>query len=264
MNNGNKLVLAGVVFAAAAMATALAASLCPSSDAVVGTDTQGEYKGWGLDQEKEHVKRREDPAAWDMKIFDADKPQPTDAPSKPFAFGAFPVPRYDLVGKGSCRGNGNQYTEHPWHDHYVLGNAFFVGRGPVNEKFIGDSKDEVFFHILVLADKKIQLDGSNLSSHICSRNHPHYIGQGVFKTAKSEIDYVAFQTADRNAYAIVNLRLFDLRAGRVVIIAPQKDGTLRSMQVDAPMLASADMKDFHAKLLKDPRVVKFLDTPEKE
>jgi hypothetical protein len=199
-----------------------------------------------------------------MEMLDADKPQPKDVPSKPFAFGAFPVPQYDLVGKGSCRGNGNQYTEHPWHDHYVLGNAFFVGRGPVNENFIGDSKDEVFFYILVLADKKIQVDGSNVSSHICSRNHPHYIGQGVFKTAKSEIDYVAFQTADRNAYAIVNMRLFDLRAGRVVIIAPQKDGTLRSLQVEAPVLASADVKDFDAKLLKEPRIVKFLDMPEKE
>jgi hypothetical protein len=114
---------------------------------------------------------------------------------------------------------------------------------------------------LVLSDKKLQPDGSNASRHIVSRNHPHIIGQGLFRTATSVIDYVAFQTADRNAYAIVNLRLFDLRAGRVVIICPQKDGTLRSMQVDAPVLASAEVKDFDAKLLKDPRIVKFLDMP---
>jgi hypothetical protein len=242
-----RVVLAGVVFAAAAMADA----------------PQGEYKGWGLDQEKEQVKRREDPTTWHLEMLDADKPQPRDPPSRPFVFGAFPVSGYDLVGKRSFRGNGNMFTEHPWHDHYVLGNAFFVGRSPVNEKFIGDRKDEVFFHILVLSDRKMQPDGS-ASSHVVSRNHPHIIGQGLFKTAKSEIDYVAFLTADRNAYAIVNLRLFDLRAGPVVIIAPQKDGTLRSMQVEAPTLASADVKDFDAKLLKDHRVVKFLDMPGNE
>jgi hypothetical protein len=248
MVNWSKVVLAGVVFAAAAMA-----------------DTpQREYKGWGLAQEKEQVKRREDPTTWHVGMLEADKPRLKGHPCKPFTFGAFPVPQYDLVGKGSCRGNGWLLTEHPWHDHYVLGNTFFVGRSPVNEKFIGDRKDEVFFHILVLADKKLQPDGSNAFCEISSRNHPHYIGQGVFKTVNTEIDYVAFQTADRNAYAVVNMRLFDLRAGRVVIIAPQKDGTLRSTQIEAPSLASADVKDFDAKLLKEPCVVKFLDSTGKE
>jgi hypothetical protein len=241
----SKVVLAGAVFAAAAEAVA----------------TQGEYKGWGQDQEKEQVKRREDPATWDMQMLDADKPRPTDPSSAPFASGAFPVPKHDLVGRGSCRGNGFQLTETPWHDHYLLGSAFFVGRGPVNEKFIGDRKDEVFFHLLVLSVKKIQPDAGNARSEISSRNHPHVIGQGLFKMAKSGIDYVAFQTADRNAYAIVNMRLFDLRAGRVVIIAPQKDGTLRSIQLQTPALESKEVKDFDAKLLKEPRVVKFLDMP---
>jgi hypothetical protein len=240
-----KVVLAGAVLAAAAMAVA----------------PQREYKGWGLDQEKEQVKRREDPASWDRRMLDADRPQPKDPPSAPLASGAFPVPEYDLVGRDSCRGNGFLFTETPWHAHYVLGSALFVGRGPVNEKFIEDRKDEVFFHVLVLSDKKIRPEDGNTRSDISSRNHPHVIGQGLFKTAKSEIDYVAFQTADRNAYAIVNMRLFDLRAGRVVIIAPQKDGTLRSMQVQTPVLESKQVKDFDAKLLKEPRVVKFLDMP---
>jgi hypothetical protein len=211
-------------------------------------------------KKKTQVKRREDPATWDMELLDRDRTIGKDDPARPFTFGAFPVPRYDLVGKRSFRGAGvTMPMEFPWHDHHVVGNAFFVNRGPVNEKFIGDREDEVFFHILVLSDKMVQPDGSNAFSGIISRNHPHIMGRGLLKTAKSEIDYVAFQTADRNAYAIVNLRLFDLRAGRVVIIAPQKDGTLRSMQVEALTLASADVKDFYARLLKEPRIVKFLD-----
>jgi hypothetical protein len=240
-----KLVLAGLVFATAAMSAAF----------------QTEYKGWGLDQEKAQIKRREDPATWMMEILEADRPQTNDYPERPLPIGAFPVPDYDLVGKRSFRGNGTMGMEYPWRDRYVVGNASYVGRSPVNEAFIGDRADEVFLHILVLSDQKLQPDGSNAFMHIYSRNHPHILGQGLFKTTKSEIDYVAFQTADRNAYAIVNMRLFDLRAGRVIIICPQKDGTLRSMQVEAPVLASTDMKDFDANLLKDPRVVKFLDMP---
>jgi hypothetical protein len=115
----------------------------------------------------------------------------------------------------------------------------------------------------VLSDEKLRPEDGNARSNISSRNHPHVIGEGLFKTAKSEIDYVAFQTADRNGYAIVNMRLFDLRAGRVVLIAPQKDGTLRSMQVDAPVFESKEVKNFDTKLLKEPRVVKFLDMPGK-
>jgi hypothetical protein len=236
----SKVVLAAVVSAAAAMADA----------------PQREYKGWGLDQEKEQVKRREDPATWDKRLLDLDRTDAKDGGGRPFPFGAFPVPQYELAGKGSFSGLGVMGNmEYPWHDHYVVGDSFFANRGPLNEKFIGEREDEVFFHILVLSDKKDSFAGST----IISRNHPHAIGQGVFKTSKREIDYVAFQTADRNAYAIVNMRLFDLRAGRVVIIAPQKDATLRSMQVEAPILASADVKEFDAKLLKEPRVVKFLD-----
>jgi hypothetical protein len=237
----NKVVLAGALLAAGAMAIAL----------------PDEYKGWGLDQEKEQVKRREDPATWDKRLLDLDRKEVKENPGRPLVVGAFPVPQYDLAGKGSFGGLGAWGNmEYPWHDHYLSGDSFIALRGPVNEKFIGDRKDEVFFHILVLSAKKDSFGGSL----ILSRNHPHAIGQGIFKTAKSEIGYVAFQTADRNAYAIVNMRLFDLRAGRVVIIAPQKDGTLRSMQVSAPALASDDLKDYDAKLLKEPRVVKFLDS----
>jgi hypothetical protein len=237
--------LAGVVFAAAAMADA----------------PQPEYKGWGLDQEKTHVKRREDPATWDKRLLDVDRKDAKDNPGRPFREGAFPVPRFDLVGKGAHGGFGVMGNmEYAWHDHYVMGDSFSVGRSSVNEAFLGDRKEEVFFHILVLSDKKDSYGGSLISS----RNLPHAIGQGVIKTSKSEIDYVAFQTADRNAYAIVNMRLFDLRAGRVIIIAPQKDKTLRSMQVEAPVLESKDLKDFDAKLLKEPRVVRFLDMPGNE
>jgi hypothetical protein len=243
MINSAKAVSAGVAFAAGALAVAAATAL------------QGEYKGWGLAQEKAHVLRREDPATWDKEVLDADKELLQDFRGRPFAFGVFPVPRYDLVGTRSFRGAGALRLEFPWHDRYVLGHAFFITRSPVNQEFIGNRKDEVFFLILVLSDQKVRPDGSNASGQIISRNHPHIIGQGLFKTAASEIDYLAFQTADRNAYAVVNMRLFDLRAGRVVLVAPQPDGTLRSVQVEAPVLASTEVKDFAAKLLREPRVV---------
>jgi hypothetical protein len=230
--------------------------------AMIAASSQVEYQEWNLAQERQQVHRREAPTTWDREILEADKELSKELHARPFAFGVFPVPRYELVGTRSFRGAGNKRVELTWRDRFLLGNAFFVSRSPVNEKFIGDRADEVFFQILVLSNEKVKADGSNAFSQVLSRNHPHIIGQGQFKTGTSVIDYVAFQTADRNAYAIVNLRLFDLRAGRVVIVAGHQDGTLRSMQVETPVLASADLTAFDAKLLKNPQVVKFLDGPE--
>lgn len=249
MASSNRAALACVGLAAA---LAAAAAVAP-----------GDYKGWGLGRERAQAKRRENPELWQADLFEADKGLAEGLRARPMAFGVFPAPRYDLVGKRSFRGAGNARAEHPWPGgRHVLRNAFFVLRSPVNERFLGGRADEVFFHVLVLSDRKVSPDGSDAFSQVVSRNHPHVAGQGQYKTAKAVIDYVAFQTADRNAYALVNMRLFDLRAGRVILVAPQKDGTLRSMQLEAPPLASADLKGFDARLLRDPRVVRFLNMPD--
>lgn len=69
-------------------------------------------------------------------------------------------------------------------------------------------------------------------NRITNRNHPHHAGQGRIGIERKNIDYTAFLTADRNEYALVAMRLFDLRQGRLILIAPQQDGSLRSMQTD--------------------------------
>jgi hypothetical protein len=47
-----------------------------------------------------------------------------------------------------------------------------------------------------------------------SKNNQNYLGRGFMKTKNSRIDYVAFQTAESNAFAIINNRLFDLNFGK--------------------------------------------------
>lgn len=91
-----------------------------------------------------------------------------------------------------------------------------------------------------------------------SRNHPDYIGQGSINTKENRIDFISFLTADRNNYAIVNLRLFDLNQGRIVRIAPQKDGSFRSMQRDAPVLSAEEVERYLIEeLLNESKVNTF-------
>ncbi|GAB5408530.1 MAG: hypothetical protein BalsKO_08950 [Balneolaceae bacterium] len=96
---------------------------------------------------------------------------------------------------------------------------------------------------------------SHTKVFVSSRNHPHYVGQGFVKTKSNEIDFMSFLTADRNGYAIVNMRLFDLRIGRIVLIAPQKDGTLRSLQLDSEIMSSEEMDDHMKNLMSNDKTV---------
>ncbi len=90
-----------------------------------------------------------------------------------------------------------------------------------------------------------------------SRNNPGYICEGFFKKRKNEIDYTAFLTANRDAYAIVNMRLFNLKYGRTILIAPQKDGSLRSMQILSPILSNQEVKGYIDKILKQDDIKTF-------
>ena len=98
---------------------------------------------------------------------------------------------------------------------------------------------------------------SHVLSEIISRNHPDYIGQGFYRTKENKIDYTAFITADRNAYAIIDMRLFDLKRGKTILIAPQTDHSIRSMQIQSPQLSSDQMEDYTKSLLEKEEVVSF-------
>lgn len=222
---------------------------------------------WTIEKAKVHLQDRENPAKWDMNMFENDLQNMNSGLILPFETGVFPVPDYDLVGKNSFKGVGNfgfpggDGMEKKIGDKTILYNSFFVGLSDVNKEFTSNKKNEVFFQIIVLTDFVDTVNYSHLSSEIISRNHPDYIGQGFYKTKNNEIDYAAFITAERDAYAIVNMRLFDLNYGRTILIAPQKDKSFRSMQIDSPPMSDDETDSYTDKLLKEQKVIDFFTYP---
>lgn len=98
-----------------------------------------------------------------------------------------------------------------------------VNKTKVNEPYLKDKPNEVFFTVVVSTDIEIDtIDYSHARGIISSRNNPHYIREGWIKTKNDSVDYVAFITADRNSYAIVNMRLLDLKNGNIILINPKK------------------------------------------
>lgn len=210
-----------------------------------------------------HLSNRENPATWDSALYLSDRHDRGDY-NLPFTSGVFPVPKYDLHGEGSFKGLGNfgypggEGMELKIGDKTILFNSFFVKENTLNEAYLdSEKKDEIFFHIVVLTDFVDTINYTHTMSEVVSRNHPDYIAQGFYKTLNDRIDYAAFITADRRAYAIVNMRLFDLTKGKTILIAPQKDQSLRSMQIDSPPLSSAEIEAYMKALVQEKRVREF-------
>lgn len=209
---------------------------------------------------------RENQSVWDQEMFKMDlEARSIFQPDVPIEAGVFPTPSYDLIAKGSFGGIGmfgvsGGGDEKNINDKTILYNSFYVNKSDATRDFVATEESRMFFQIILLTDFIDTIDYSHLQKQLVSRNHPDYIGEGFFKTSNNRIDYVAFLTGNLDSYAIINMRMFDLTKGRTILIAPQKDGSLRSKQIDSPNLTSEKIDSYTNKLLKEKVVIDFFTT----
>ncbi|MBC8111908.1 MAG: hypothetical protein H7Y04_12680 [Verrucomicrobia bacterium] len=208
---------------------------------------------WNRDKKIQQKQNREDSSKWDKNNFVADSA--SYARTKK---GFFPVPKYDLVAPNSFDGlgYGGSYKGDTINGKKFVHNFYYVNNCLTNQEFVGNKKDEVFFCIISLTDFVDERRFTHMSSGISSRNHPDYLAEGFIKTKDNTIQYAAFITGDRQAYAIVNSRIFDLNLGRIIVIVPQKDHSLRSFQINIPIVSSEEIKKYIAKVLNRPEIVR--------
>jgi hypothetical protein len=242
---------------------ALITGLAGCSEDISQKSTKKTPDFWTKEKAEKHLQNRENRHKWDKDLLANDLSYINEPQRMSFLSGVFPVPNYDLIGKGSFKGLGNfGYPGGPGSELHVgsktvLFNSFYVKSSSVNKKHLNGMNDEVFFQILVLTDFIDTTEYSHTSSEIISRNHPDYIGQGFYRLKNNKVDYMAFIAANRNAYAIVNMRLFDLTLGKTILIAPQRDKSFRSMQIKSPKLSSETIESYTKQLIKKKEVVDF-------
>ncbi len=176
---------------------------------------------WDYRTAKAHAKAQMDSTQWNMKMFQSEGAVDTTH-SFPIQIGTFPVAYYKSPGNGSAP------LEFIINGKKLSGQAVFVFKGEQNSSLFKSENriTEVPFIILTTHASDIG------PSWVTSRNHPNYLAEGRIPIKSITIDWLSMQLADRTAYAIVNMRLFDLRFGRLVIVAPQPDNTLRFLQVE--------------------------------
>lgn len=195
---------------------------------------------------QQQVNNIKNPNLWDMERMKDDVVPEMDL--LPIKFGAYPVPLYDELGpyKGGGFVSNTQARSMDEYklmveDKEVVFNSFFIGDSPFYKE---KDKNGVFFTIITVADS---LDTNNTvpgMGLISSRNHPDYGGEGSIITKNNRIEYVAFTTPDKGSFAIVNMRLFHLEHGNIIVIVPQKDGSLRSLQIQGKKVSDQEVFDY--------------------
>lgn len=210
---------------------------------------------WNLEKSKKHAADYNSPGTWDMKTLEKEtkshkKNPPADYPLFP---SPFPTPKYDSPG------NGNGPIQTKIGNAQIIGQYVTIGKDEHSQHLFKNPTDQYvsYFTILTISDGK----GKSNPVSATSRNHPHYLSQGSLNTStRSRVDWVAVQLADKNAYATVNSRIFDLRVGRVILAAPQSDGSIRFYQLDAPAMNTKEREAYIESLKKNKKVVAFFST----
>lgn len=225
----------------------------------LGFSQETEFKDLEALRQKqiENIKK---PELWDMERLKDDILPSNDF--FPVQFGAFPVPHYNELGPyggGGFVGNthGRSLPEYQLmvQDKEIVFNSFFIGDSPFYKE---ENRNRVFFTIVTVIDT-VDTEGYALAkSLMLSRNHPDYGGEGSITTKTNKIDYVTFTTPDKGSFAIVNMRLFHLEYGNIILVSPQKDGSLRSFQIKGDKVNNEEIFD-HIKntVLKRQDVIKF-------
>lgn len=210
---------------------------------------------------KQQLENIKDPSLWDLERMKDDIVPDIDL--LPLRFGAYPVPDYDKLGPyrgggfvGNLQARSMKEYKLSVEDKEVVFNSFFIGDSPFYKE---ENKNRVFFTIITVADS---LDTNNTvpgMSLISSRNHPDYGGEGSIITENNKLEYVTFTTPEKGSFAIVNMRLFHLEYGEIIVIVPQKDGSLRSLQIKGRKVNDQEVFDYiKNEVLKRSDVVEIL------
>ena len=93
-----------------------------------------------------------------------------------------------------------------------------------------------------------------------SRNFPYLTAQGTFKVTNNEFDWVFSASPDGFSHLLLNMKLFDLRFGELIIIYPQLDKSFLYEQIKDSPNNYADFEEFKAALINNQRVTTALNS----
>ncbi len=234
-------------------------AICCTIFALSPVVAQEKITEWTPELEERHLRDLQDSTTWDrdMMLFDLGN----SYADMPITVGAFPVPDYKRM-PGTFHGLAMMtHTVALDNGRTLFCPAFAVRRNALNESRVGEKDNECFCVVAVASDYPLDDENNSDARGIAiSRNNPDIVGEGFVRLMQGRVDYVCFITASGDEYAVVNMRLFNLKNGRTILIVPQTDGSLRSMQVcHEKLLELKDIPDHISSILADDETGRFLN-----
>lgn len=184
---------------------------------------------------KKNVKIGIDSTKIDTAQFHLDREYYQGEGAFPIHPGFFPTYMYDSPG------NGTIYFETTIAGLKCVGRTSFFYRGEFNEHLFKGEEDESMMIFTIIVPTTINAPND---CFVTSRNHPNYIAQGTIQTETQPIDWLSIQPFNGVPSAIVNTKYFDLSHGRIVLVYPQEDKSLRFQQVPTPFISAEAIEEY--------------------
>ncbi len=172
----------------------------------------------------------------DLQNFDKNNDSPLN-------YIPFPVPNYNYFYQDSFKGLQSFITYKNYNGHTIV---FFTAVSPkVSNKQFTNSF-EILLSIGFISEFLPQDIFENVKINILSRNHPDYIFSGKIDNKFMKHEFVAFRTFENISFAIVNMKLFDLVNGNLILITPHEKGyfTFNQININKDFSNKENFEDF--------------------
>lgn len=168
------------------------------------------------DSLKLKASNNQNPNKWNEKLFEKDKEWLKNSNSKPLNSLAFPVEKYEYyVFNKPYNFNIERNT--------FSGISFGENIGGKEGKFNFKYEINLIFYTRT---KSYQIEGD-----VSSRNYPYLTIQGSLDLAH-KFDFVGTKSPDETGFLIINMKTFDLRFGKTILIFPNSDNSFYYLQLE--------------------------------
>ncbi|NER11761.1 hypothetical protein [Muriicola jejuensis] len=171
---------------------------------------------------KQKAINNQDPSKWNMEMFEADRSESTEF-NGPMPLTAYPVESYKFNVASSI-------IKFKIGEHHFTGISFGENVPDAEGNYSPNYKANVIFYTGNAYE--------SLPNLVNSRNAPYLTFQGSMGNSK----FLGLYSPDGSGYVFVNMKLFDLRFGKTVIIFQKENEWFYYLQTE-DKLESADQKD---------------------
>lgn len=205
---------------------------------IISNFSLSQNKEWNLNQLQKRNITHLDSINWNVKLFNQDKTTYKQYKEYfkglPLTISAFPVADYEYaVASESFK--------------LTLDSISYKG---INIGYFKDENSEEVTYELTLVFLSNQAE-SNENSFVQSRNYPYLTAEGTFTEFNTKYDWVFTKSPDGFSFIMLNMKLFDLRFGKTILVIPQKDGSFYYNQINLERNTFKEISMFEDSLLTE-------------